>query len=99
MALEGSLFSSALSAAHKEGKANGGVKDYAFFGISITDHMKSDTSLSVLDQMFRLECQELRQQSQPRQSNKPLDNKKRQCGSHRSLFRPGTCHRQGSGGD
>ncbi|THU47746.1 hypothetical protein C4D60_Mb09t18880 [Musa balbisiana] len=66
MALEGSFFSSALSAAHKEvefgvssictgsstssfpGKANGGVKDSTFFGISITDHMKSDMSLSVL---------------------------------------------------
>ncbi|CAL9760280.1 unnamed protein product [Musa acuminata subsp. burmannicoides] len=46
MALEGSFFSSALSAVHKEGKANGGVKDSALFGISITDHMKSDMSLS-----------------------------------------------------
>ncbi|WOL07388.1 protochlorophyllide reductase [Canna indica] len=48
MALQASFLpSAALSKAHREGKANGGAKDSAFFGLSFSDHKKSDISASV----------------------------------------------------
>ncbi|URD83914.1 WD-40 repeat family protein [Musa troglodytarum] len=47
MALQASFLPSALSA-HKEGKANGGAKDSAFLGVSLSETMKSDFGSSVL---------------------------------------------------
>ncbi|KAJ8511933.1 hypothetical protein OPV22_002367 [Ensete ventricosum] len=47
MALQASFLPSALSA-HKEGKANGGAKDSAFLGVSLSESIKSDFSSSVL---------------------------------------------------
>ncbi|XP_010918444.1 protochlorophyllide reductase [Elaeis guineensis] len=53
MALQASFFPSALST-HKEGKVSGGVKDSAFFGFSLSDHVKSDFSCSVLRRSKRV---------------------------------------------
>ncbi|XP_072956864.1 protochlorophyllide reductase-like [Typha angustifolia] len=53
MALQASFFPSALSV-HKEAKANGGVKDSAFLGVSFSEHVKSDFSSSILKSSKRV---------------------------------------------
>ncbi|XP_074583544.1 protochlorophyllide reductase-like [Curcuma longa] len=53
MALQASFLPSALSA-HKEGKANGGLKEPAFLGLSLSEHSKFEFGSSVLRSNKRL---------------------------------------------